>query len=288
MRDLRTITGLVLLFVVAGACSDDGKKRRKNDDCDIGDTKTCTCPDDSIGIKECDEEEEEWGDCQCGFSPDSGGTGGTGGTFARGGTGTGGTGGTFGKGGTGTGGTGGTFSTGGTGGTFSTGGSSGSFGGSVGGSAGSGGSVTPASTCDTICDFQSSCHGVTGCNTPCEDWYLTGSSSCIVTLDSWASCVRSYGPTCSTVDSICTSYESSVASYCEAPPDENSCIYAYNGSCEEGDLCAYGTDTFDCSAPICATADDGICDERLTCDLGADTGDCGRCSYQNDGICDED
>jgi hypothetical protein len=59
--------------------------------------------------------------------------------------------------------------------------------------------------------------------------------------------------------------------------DPNSCYSSYDGVCDEGSGCDYGTDRYDC-ADSCQYADDGVCDEGSGCDYGTDTTDCGSSS----------
>lgn len=59
----------------------------------------------------------------------------------------------------------------------------------------------------------------------------------------------------------------------------------FNGVCDEGTLCAPGTDPFDC----CATKKDGVCEEKVgggTCPKGSDIWDCGYCPNPGDYYCD--
>jgi len=73
-----------------------------------------------------------------------------------------------------------------------------------------------------------------------------------------------------------------------APAGANSCVYAYDGECDEPVHCVQGTDTSDCKkakrkpapkpksrANSCLYAFDGVCDEPDACDPGTDTVDCG-------------
>ncbi|AKS41252.1 hypothetical protein [Wenzhouxiangella marina] len=80
---------------------------------------------------------------------------------------------------------------------------------------------------------------------------------------------------------------------------ENSCRWAFDGECDEPNLCAAGTDTADCSAAgpnSCRWAFDGECDEPNLCASGTDTADCSgggqaggpnSCQWAFDGECDE-
>ena len=242
MHNLRTLAGLFLLFSVVGACSDDsGRKKRKDDNCDLGDIETCTCLNGSTGTRVCDNR-EKFGSCECdGSSGGSSGRGGSGGSSGK-------------------------------------------------GVSGSGGSVLPGASCDRICDYEANCYDVVGCDDLCANWEDSGTSSCQSAVDAWASCVYAYGPTCSTITSACSSFETSVASYCETVPGANSCSYAYDGFCDEPTLCADGTDTYDCTPLTCPYTNDGYCDEPTTCPTGTDTVDCASsptCPYTNDWYCDE-
>jgi hypothetical protein len=87
----------------------------------------------------------------------------------------------------------------------------------------------------------------------------------------------------------------------------NTCQWAYDGECDEGTYCDYGTDCYDCrsSTPSCTNtctwAYDGECDEPNLCSRGTDCADCGSsspapsptpsctntCTWAYDGECDE-
>lgn len=81
----------------------------------------------------------------------------------------------------------------------------------------------------------------------------------------------------------------------EGGPD--SCDYAFDGECDEPDLCAEGTDMTDCRAmespDSCIHAFDGECDEPGLCAIGTDSTDCrggapaDTCESAKDGVCDE-
>ncbi|MCY3745347.1 MAG: hypothetical protein OXH05_03870 [Acidobacteria bacterium] len=76
-------------------------------------------------------------------------------------------------------------------------------------------------------------------------------------------------------------------------PYADSCEFAADGTCDEPDLCAPGTDTNDCGADFepaiaafypfagkvlpddtCQWAGNGMCEEPLLCERGTDTSDC--------------
>lgn len=64
--------------------------------------------------------------------------------------------------------------------------------------------------------------------------------------------------------------------------ESNNCLQAYNGVCDEGTGCIFGSDTYDCSLPPageeCLHSLDGTCDEGEAglwlCADGTDTTDC--------------
>ena len=71
----------------------------------------------------------------------------------------------------------------------------------------------------------------------------------------------------------------------ECPPIGD-CESQGNGFCEEPDLCAPGSDPFDC----CATPQDGVCESIENggvCITASDYWDCGACLWTDDGECDE-
>ena len=56
----------------------------------------------------------------------------------------------------------------------------------------------------------------------------------------------------------------------------DSCIFAFDGLCDEGGYCEFGTDSFDCdNQNSCDFAYDGVCDVPFSCNFGTDTFDCG-------------
>ena len=56
---------------------------------------------------------------------------------------------------------------------------------------------------------------------------------------------------------------------------DNSCAYAWDGACDEGSYCPYGTDSSDCyGGDTCSYAWDGMCDEPAYCAYGTDSTDC--------------
>ena len=56
---------------------------------------------------------------------------------------------------------------------------------------------------------------------------------------------------------------------------DNSCAYAWDGACDEGSYCSYGTDSSDCyGGDTCSYAWDGQCDEPAYCAYGTDSTDC--------------
>ncbi len=67
-------------------------------------------------------------------------------------------------------------------------------------------------------------------------------------------------------------------------PGENSCEFAYDGACDEGSFCSFGTDSEDCDSQVsgspysgddsCRFAFDGECDEGSYCEWGTDSSDC--------------
>lgn len=71
---------------------------------------------------------------------------------------------------------------------------------------------------------------------------------------------------------------------CEEEPGPDCCEYAFDGICDEPDLCDEGTDTTDCNLPdpcdenpgpdCCEWANDDFCDEPDDCAPGTDTADC--------------
>jgi len=81
----------------------------------------------------------------------------------------------------------------------------------------------------------------------------------------------------------------------------NSCQWAFDGECDEPNICSAGTDTADCDANpnnpnSCQWAFDGECDEPNLCPRGSDTADCSSggqaagansCQWAFDGECDE-
>ena len=65
---------------------------------------------------------------------------------------------------------------------------------------------------------------------------------------------------------------------------DNSCAYAWDGACDEGSYCPYGTDSSDCyGGDTCSYAWDGMCDEPAYCAYGTDSTDCrgltNSCTY---------
>ena len=69
------------------------------------------------------------------------------------------------------------------------------------------------------------------------------------------------------------------------PQGDGSCPFEFDGECDEGFFCDFGTDPADC----CATPQDGNCEEFSkggTCEDGTDFFDCGYCVYEFDFECD--
>jgi hypothetical protein len=90
------------------------------------------------------------------------------------------------------------------------------------------------------------------------------------------------GTTCSSAKEVCVT-------------SGNTCQYAFDGECDQPDLCDSGTDTTDCAGVVdntCKFAFDGECDEPELCPSGSDSSDCAglggnTCEYAFDGECDE-
>jgi len=70
------------------------------------------------------------------------------------------------------------------------------------------------------------------------------------------------------------------------PAGDGSCLYEFDGVCEEPEFCEPGSDPFDC----CASPQDGACEEidyGGVCSPYSDFFDCGYCPFVNDGQCDD-
>jgi hypothetical protein len=93
---------------------------------------------------------------------------------------------------------------------------------------------------------------------------------------SLAECLRAFGPDCSDIATKCSTDVNRRNAACRLTSGEgDSCIFAKDGSCDEPDFCAAGTDTSDCAAAnSCTLAYDGTCEEGEECAFGTDTADC--------------